>query len=68
MKYHIILLLLVIFLAFYYYNVMEHLTNISSNKSKTLFNADQHECSREEINKAEYNYVTNKINNGLRPN
>ena len=63
MEYHIILLIIIIFLAYYYYNIMENYVNTPDSdqthdtiKTKVPLSTDQRECSREEINKAEYNY------------
>lgn len=70
MEHHVILLILVLFLAYYYYyNYMEHYSTVlNPNPTKITLTPSQHECSREAINKSEYNYIVNPINRGLRPN
>ena len=67
----LIILLIVLCLIYYYYNNMEHYSLILNPNPTTIkkvsLNSNLSECSREAIDKAEYNYVVNPINRGLRP-
>jgi hypothetical protein len=70
MENHVILLIIFLAcMAYYYYNYMEHYSIIlNPNPTKIILTPSQHECSREAINKSEYDYIVNPINRGLRPN
>ena len=68
MEHQVILLILVIVAIFYYYNTEHYSTILNPNPTKITLTPDQHECSREAINKSEYDYIVNPINRGLRPN
>ena len=68
MEHQFILLILVIVAIFYYYNIEHYSTILNPNPTKVTLTPSQHECSREAINKSEYDYIVNPINRGLRPN
>jgi hypothetical protein len=56
-KHHYIIMIVGLFLAYYYYCCLSKVENFS-----------QKECSRQQINKAEYEYVVNDINKDRKPN